>query len=53
MSEADARWLCDNARIGDPFEVTGSETEGTVAVNNGLGDWNLGWDDWRARSALR
>lgn len=53
MSDADARWLYENAHIGDPFEVTGAETKGTVAVNNGLGDWNVGWDDWRARSALR
>lgn len=52
MSDADARWLYQHARIGDPFEVTGAETKGTVAVNNGLGDWNVGWDDWRSRSAL-
>ncbi|MET9384826.1 Ig-like domain-containing protein [Streptomyces sp. NPDC002928] len=53
MSDADARWLYENARIGDPFEVKGAETKGEVALNNGLGDWNAGWEQWRTRSALR
>ncbi|OIJ98587.1 L,D-transpeptidase [Streptomyces colonosanans] len=53
MSDADAKWLYEQARIGDPFEVKGAETKGEVALNNGLGDWNVDWDQWRTRSALR
>ncbi|SNT38596.1 hypothetical protein SAMN05216252_12315 [Actinacidiphila glaucinigra] len=26
---------------------------GTVAPNDGFGDWNVGWDQWRQKSALR
>ncbi|WP_374936708.1 Ig-like domain-containing protein [Streptomyces sp. Ru71] len=52
MSDADARWLYEHTTVGDPFEVKGAETKGRVALNNGLGDWNAGWDEWRERSAL-
>ncbi|MGW2937950.1 Ig-like domain-containing protein [Streptomyces sp. NPDC001156] len=53
MSDANARWLYQHARIGDPFEVKGAETKGQVALNNGFGDWNVDWEQWRSRSALR
>ncbi|MFE0515457.1 Ig-like domain-containing protein [Streptomyces sp. NPDC058964] len=53
MSDADAAWLYEHAHVGDPFQVKGAETKGRVAVNNGFGDWNLNWDQWRALSALR
>ncbi|WP_055413906.1 MULTISPECIES: L,D-transpeptidase family protein [Streptomyces] len=53
MSDANAAWLYEHARVGDPFEVKGAETKGQVALNNGFGDWNVGWDEWRAKSALR
>ncbi|MGW3496015.1 Ig-like domain-containing protein [Streptomyces sp. NPDC001020] len=53
MSDTDARWLYEQARIGDPFEVKGAETKGEVALNNGFGDWNVDWAQWRTRSALR
>ncbi|MEU1664360.1 Ig-like domain-containing protein [Streptomyces sparsogenes] len=53
MSDADAAWLYERARVGDPFEVKGAETKGRVALNNGFGDWNVGWEEWRAKSALR
>ncbi|MFE1309238.1 Ig-like domain-containing protein [Streptomyces sp. NPDC058755] len=52
MSDADARWLYEHTTVGDPFEVKGAETKGRVALNNGLGDWNADWDEWRAKSAL-
>ncbi|WP_432169449.1 Ig-like domain-containing protein [Streptomyces sp. 1222.5] len=52
MSDSDARWLYRHTSVGDPFEVEGADTKGRVALNNGLGDWNAGWDEWRARSAL-
>jgi lipoprotein-anchoring transpeptidase ErfK/SrfK len=53
MSDANARWLYENVRIGDPFEVKGAETKGEVALNNGFGDWNVGWEEWLSKSALR
>lgn len=52
MSTADADWLYSQVRVGDPFEIRGAEAKGTVAPNNGFGDWNLDWDRWREKSAL-
>ncbi|WP_185992971.1 Ig-like domain-containing protein [Streptomyces sp. 130] len=52
MSDADAAALYRQARVGDPFEITGAETKGTVAEGNGYGAWNVSWDAWRTRSAL-
>ncbi|MEU4092610.1 Ig-like domain-containing protein [Streptomyces sp. NPDC026673] len=52
MSTADADWLYSRVRVGDPFEIRGAEAKGTVAPNNGFGDWNLDWDRWREKSAL-
>ncbi|MEU0394809.1 Ig-like domain-containing protein [Streptomyces sp. NPDC006208] len=53
MSDADAAWFYGQVRVGDPFEIKGAETKGTVAPGNGFGDWNLSWADWQATSALR
>lgn len=53
MSDADADWLYSQVRVGDPFEIKGSEAKGTVAPNNGFGDWNVSWDRWQEKSALR
>ncbi|MGW0466526.1 Ig-like domain-containing protein [Streptomyces sp. NPDC003027] len=52
MSDGDARAVYDQVRVGDPFEITGSEAKGTQALNNGYGEWNLSWAEWRSRSAL-
>jgi hypothetical protein len=38
--------------VGDPFEIKGRETKGTVAEGNGYGAWNLSWSAWKAKSAL-
>ncbi|WP_267245727.1 L,D-transpeptidase [Streptomyces sp. PR69] len=53
MSDPDAAWLYGQVRIGDPFEIKGADTKGTVAPHNGLGVWNVDWADWQAKSALR
>ncbi|MFD4141659.1 Ig-like domain-containing protein [Streptomyces sp. NPDC058572] len=53
MSDADAAWFYGQVRVGDPFEIKGADTKGTVAPGNGFGDWNLSWTDWQATSALR
>ncbi|WP_338676423.1 Ig-like domain-containing protein [Streptomyces sp. SCSIO 30461] len=53
MSDSDAAWLYGQVRPGDPFEIKGGETKGTVAPENGFGEWNLSWEEWRSKSALR
>ncbi|GAA4894353.1 Ig-like domain-containing protein [Streptomyces coeruleoprunus] len=53
MNDADAKWVYGEVQVGDPFEVTGEDAKGTQALNNGYGEWNLSWEDWRAKSALR
>ncbi|MFD9497780.1 Ig-like domain-containing protein [Streptomyces sp. NPDC060035] len=53
MSDTDAAWFYGQVRPGDPFEITGRDTKGTVAPGNGFGDWNVPWDRWQAMSALR
>ncbi|MEW2268464.1 L,D-transpeptidase [Streptomyces griseofuscus] len=53
MSDADASWLYKRVRPGDPFEIKGKDTKGTVAPGNGFGEWNLSWTDWQQLSALR
>ncbi|MBC3986058.1 L,D-transpeptidase [Streptomyces sp. AC563] len=53
MSDADAAALYGQVRVGDPFEIKGQETKGLIAPNNGFGEWNLSWDAWQAKSALR
>ncbi|MFD7897035.1 L,D-transpeptidase [Streptomyces sp. NPDC059743] len=50
-TDGTARRFYEEVIPGDVVRVTGS-TE-TVAAGNGYGDWNLGWDEWRAGSALR
>lgn len=52
MSTADAAWFYRQVRVGDPFEIKGADTKGTVEPGNGFGAWNLSWREWRERSAL-
>ncbi|MFI5808247.1 Ig-like domain-containing protein [Streptomyces sp. NPDC051561] len=53
MSNADATWFYAQVRPGDPFEITGQDTKGVVAPGNGFGAWNLSWEQWQQKSALR
>ncbi len=46
-----AGWFYDSSLVGDVVEVVGSP-ERVVAPDNGLGGWNLTWEQWRAGSAL-
>ncbi|MEU4348605.1 Ig-like domain-containing protein [Streptomyces sp. NPDC023838] len=46
-----AGWFFDRTLVGDVVEVVNSRDR-TVAPDNGLGGWNLGWAKWRAGSAL-
>ncbi|MFB7372196.1 Ig-like domain-containing protein [Streptomyces sp. NPDC056222] len=52
MSDADAAWFYAQVRPGDPFEIRGADTKGTVAEGNGYGAWNASWEAWRAKSAV-
>ncbi|MEU9300103.1 Ig-like domain-containing protein [Streptomyces sp. NPDC048269] len=52
MSDADARDLFAASQVGDPFEVVGSGSKGNADLGNGYGEWNLSWDQWKAKSAL-
>lgn len=50
VQPANARWFYDNTRRGDIVEVvntTGPQLSGT----DGLGDWNIPWDAWKAGNA--
>ncbi|MFJ2822631.1 L,D-transpeptidase [Streptomyces toxytricini] len=52
MSDSDAKWLFGTAQVGDPVEVTGGGSKGKADIGNGYGQWNLSWDEWKAKSAL-
>ncbi|MEV3927919.1 MULTISPECIES: Ig-like domain-containing protein [unclassified Streptomyces] len=51
-SDTPAGWFFERTLVGDVVEVVNS-TDTTVAPDNGLGGWNLGWPQWKAGSALR
>ncbi|RYB96352.1 hypothetical protein EUA06_01900 [Nocardioides glacieisoli] len=50
MGLADAKWLYDRTSRGDVVEVTGSRRQ--MTLENGYGDWNLSFADWKSGSAL-
>ena len=50
MSTADAGWLYELTKRGDVVEVAGSARQ--MTLTNGYGDWNVGFADYRAGSAL-
>ncbi|MCX4696104.1 Ig-like domain-containing protein [Streptomyces sp. NBC_01408] len=52
MSDGDAKDFFAQSQIGDPFEVVGGGSKGNAELGNGYGEWNLSWDDWKAKSAL-
>jgi lipoprotein-anchoring transpeptidase ErfK/SrfK len=51
-SNTPASWFFDRSLIGDVIEVVGSKDK-VVAPDNGLGGWNMGWEEWRAGSAVK
>lgn len=46
-----ASWFFDRTLVGDVVEVVNSRDK-TVAPDNGLGGWNMGWDLWKQGSAV-
>ncbi|MFL6090862.1 MAG: Ig-like domain-containing protein [Aeromicrobium sp.] len=51
MSPANAEWLFGHMKKGDPVEYTGSPRP--IEPGNGWTDWNIPWDQWVAKSALK
>lgn len=50
MSDANAKWLFSQTRVGDPVTVKGTERE--LRNGNGWTDWNLSWEEYVKGSAL-
>jgi lipoprotein-anchoring transpeptidase ErfK/SrfK len=47
VSTGNAQWFYDNTKRGDVVEV--SNTVGSILPGtDGLGDWNIPWDQWKA-----
>lgn len=51
-ADTPAGWFFDRSLIGDVVEVVHSDDK-QVAADNGLGGWNMGWQQWSAGSALK
>ncbi|MFJ9664504.1 Ig-like domain-containing protein [Streptomyces sp. NPDC101219] len=45
------KWFFDNTLVGDVVVVKNSP-DSTVAPDNGLNGWNMGWGEWVAGSAV-
>jgi lipoprotein-anchoring transpeptidase ErfK/SrfK len=51
LSTDNARWLYSQMKKGDPVEYVNSPRE--LEQGNGWTDWNVPWDEWVAKSALK
>lgn len=51
MSTENARWFFNQVRRGDVVVHRGGEGEEMTPFDNGFGDWNLSWRQWRSGSA--
>jgi lipoprotein-anchoring transpeptidase ErfK/SrfK len=50
VNPANARWFYDNTKRGDIVEVINTVGP-TLSGTDGLGDWNIAWEQWRAGNA--
>ena len=50
--EAPGGWFFDRSLVGDVVEVINSKDK-SVAPDNGLGGWNMTWQEWKAGSAVQ
>ncbi|GAA0657885.1 Ig-like domain-containing protein [Streptomyces thermocarboxydovorans] len=50
--EAPGGWFFDRSLVGDVVEVINSKDK-SVAPDNGLGGWNMSWQEWKAGSAVQ
>ncbi|MFG2884361.1 Ig-like domain-containing protein [Streptomyces sp. NPDC048297] len=51
-SDTPAGWFFDRTLVGDVVEVVNSKDK-TVSPDNGLGGWNMAWNEWKAGSVLK
>jgi lipoprotein-anchoring transpeptidase ErfK/SrfK len=50
VSTSNAKWFFDNTKRGDIVQI--ANTVGSILPGtDGLGDWNIPWDQWRAGNA--
>ncbi|MFI5506184.1 Lipoprotein-anchoring transpeptidase ErfK/SrfK [Mycolicibacterium rutilum] len=49
-STENAKWFYDNTKRGDIVEVVNTVGP-TLSGTDGLGDWNIPWDQWKAGNA--
>lgn len=52
LSPANAKWIFDNTKRGDIVNVQNT-VGGTLPGTDGLGDWNIPWETWKAGNATR
>ncbi|WP_077797595.1 Ig-like domain-containing protein [Streptomyces sp. JHA26] len=52
MSTENAKWFFGEVQEGDIVQVINSGGKTMESFNNGFGDWNLDWAEWRRGSAL-
>lgn len=50
LSPSDAKWVYDNVKRGD-ITIVKNTVGGTLSGLDGLGDWNIPWDQWKAGNA--
>jgi lipoprotein-anchoring transpeptidase ErfK/SrfK len=50
VSPSDALWFFENMKRGDVVQISGT-VGSTLSGTEGLGDWNIPWDQWRAGNA--
>ena len=50
VSTSNARWFYDNTKRGDIVEVANT-VGSTLPGTDGLGDWNIPWEQWKAGNA--
>ncbi|GAB7143736.1 L,D-transpeptidase [Mycobacterium riyadhense] len=50
VSPSNAQWFYDHSKRGDIVEIINT-VGGTLPGTEGLGDWNIPWDQWRAGNA--
>ena len=50
VSPSNAVWFYDNSKRGDIVEVINT-VGSTLPGTDGLGDWNIPWEQWKAGNA--
>ncbi|MFJ4327851.1 Ig-like domain-containing protein [Streptomyces tricolor] len=51
-ADTPAGWFFDRSLVGDIVEVVHSKDK-TVAPDNGLGGWNMGWNEWKSGGSVK